>query len=128
MGALALGACSASAHNEPNVDSLVESQIVTNPYAYAFPCLGATGASLFPMRHCNGFKLEEATVDDIQEQLANGSLSSVALLGCYLDRIHQTQPYLKYVGLLLPQTCVNMLYTDNLQRHPAIQPGCFLDC
>lgn len=109
VGALALGACSASAHNEPNVDSLVESQIVTNPYAYAFPRLGATGASLFPMRHCNGFKLEEATIDDIQEQLANGSLSSVALLGCYLDRIHQTQPYLKYVGLL-PQACEYALY------------------
>lgn len=77
------------------VDALVASQILTDPYAYDFPRLDAPGASLFPMRHCHGFKLEEASVDEIQSQLSNGSLTSVQLLGCYMDRIHQTQPYLK---------------------------------
>lgn len=76
-------------------DSLVASQVVTNPYEYDFPTLGATGASLFPMRLCNGFKLEEASIDAIQEQLGAGNLTSVELLQCYLERIHQTQPYLK---------------------------------
>jgi amidase len=78
-------------------DSLVDSQILTNPYQYDFPRLGAPGAKLFPMRRCHGFKLEEATIDQIQGRLENGTFTSVELLECYLDRIHQTQPYLKYV-------------------------------
>lgn len=81
--------------HEHEVDSLVASQILTDPYAYDFPRMGAPGASLFPMRLCHGFKLEEASVDEIQAQLSNGSLTSVQLLECYMDRIHQTQPYLK---------------------------------
>ncbi|EIT82788.1 alpha-glucosidase [Aspergillus flavus] len=80
-----------------NDDSLVASQVVTNPYEYDFPTLGATGASLFPMRLCNGFKLEEASIDAIQEQLGAGNLTSVELLQCYLERIHQTQPYLNAI-------------------------------
>ncbi|KAJ5310101.1 uncharacterized protein N7443_002562 [Penicillium atrosanguineum] len=78
-------------------DTLVASQILTDPYAFDFPRLGSPGASLFPMRHCHGFKLEEASVDDIQERLTNGSFNSVQLLECYLDRIYQTQPYLNAI-------------------------------
>lgn len=89
-----IGSAVASRH-EHEVDTLVASQILTDPYAYDFPRLGAPGASLFPMRHCHGFKLEEASVDEIQEQLNNGTFTSVQLLECYLDRIYQTQPYLK---------------------------------
>lgn len=77
------------------IDHLVSSQILTDPYAYDFPRLGAPGASLFPMRHCHGFQLEEASVDDIQARLTNGTFTSVQLLECYLSRIAQTQPYLK---------------------------------
>lgn len=80
---------------EHDEDLLVTSQVLTDPYAYDFPRLGALGSSLFPMRQCHGFKLEEATVDEIQEQLRNGVFTSVQLLECYLDRISQTQPYLK---------------------------------
>lgn len=87
------GSAVASSHEE--VDLLVASQILTDPYAYDFPRLGAPGSSLFPMRHCHGFKLEEASVDDIQACLSNGTFTSVQLLECYLDRIAQTQPYLK---------------------------------
>jgi amidase len=88
------GSAIAVPHNQ-DVDSLVASQILTDPYAYDFPRLGAPGASLFPMRLCHGFKLEEASVDDLQKRMSNGSLTSVQLLDCYLDRIYQTQPYLK---------------------------------
>lgn len=93
---LAVASALGSAH--PEEDPLVAAQILTDPYAYDFPRLGATGGSLFPMRHCHGFKLEEATVDAIQEQLSKGVFTSVQLLECYLDRIAQTQPYLKYVS------------------------------
>ncbi|KAJ5342354.1 hypothetical protein N7541_011478 [Penicillium brevicompactum] len=86
----------------PERDSLVESQILTNPYQYDFPRLGASGAKQFPMRRCHGFKLEEATVDQIQERLENGTFTSVELLECYLDRVHQTQPYLNAILQLNP--------------------------
>lgn len=84
------------AAQETQADRLVAAQVLSDPYAYDFPRLGATGASLFPMRLCNGFKLEEASIDDIQEQLAGGNLTSVELLQCYLERIYQTDSYLKY--------------------------------
>jgi amidase len=88
-------ALAGSAVATKEADSLVASQILTDPYAYDFPRLGANGSSLFPMRHCHGFKLEEASVDDLQERLSNGTFTSVQLLECYLNRIAQTQPYLK---------------------------------
>lgn len=81
--------------HEHGIDPLVDSQILTDPYAYDFPRLGAPGASLFPMRHCHRFKLEEASIDELQAQLSIGALTSVQLLECYVDRIYQTQPYLK---------------------------------
>lgn len=100
--ALAGSVIAVSQKQHEETDTLVASQILTNPYTYDFPRLGTPGAKLFPMRRCHGFKLEEATVDEIQERLTNGTFTSVELLACYLDRIHQTQPYLKYVthGLL----------------------------
>ncbi|KAJ5894038.1 hypothetical protein N7495_005729 [Penicillium taxi] len=91
-----LALTSAVIASEP-VDTLVTSQILADPYAFDFPRLGAAGDLLFPMRKCHGFKLEEATVDEIQHQLTSGSLTSVELLECYLDRIHQTQPYLNAI-------------------------------
>ncbi|KAJ5121283.1 uncharacterized protein N7515_009244 [Penicillium bovifimosum] len=81
----------------PQVDTLVESQILTDPYAYDFPRLGADGASLFPMRKCHGFTLEEASIDQIQAQLKKGTFTAVELLECYMDRVHQTQPYLNAI-------------------------------
>lgn len=95
LSGLALAGLAVASLEHSDDDPLVASQIVTDPYAYDFPRLGASGASLFPMRSCHGFKLEEASVDEMQQRMSNGSLSSVQLLECYLDRIHQTQPYLK---------------------------------
>lgn len=92
---LALAGSAVASKHEPEVDSLVASQTLTDPFAFDFPRLGAPGASLFPMRRCHGFKLEEASVNEIQKQLSNGTFTTVQLLECYLDRIFQTQPYLK---------------------------------
>ncbi|KAJ5807363.1 hypothetical protein N7447_010819 [Penicillium robsamsonii] len=78
-------------------DSLVDSQILTDPYLYDFPRLGGEGASQFPMRPCHGFQLEEATIDQIQAQLELGTFTGVQLLECYMDRVHQTQPYLNAI-------------------------------
>ncbi|KAJ5199719.1 Amidase [Penicillium cf. griseofulvum] len=78
-------------------DSLVDSQILTDPYLYDFPRLGGNGAEQFAMRPCHGFKLEEATIDQIQAQLEIGTFTGVQLLECYMDRVHQTQPYLNAI-------------------------------
>ncbi|KAJ5653759.1 hypothetical protein N7490_000762 [Penicillium lividum] len=100
VGGLALAGSVAGTivgRKEHEVDSLVASQILTDPYAYDFPRLGAAGSTLFPMRHCHGFQLEEASVDDLQKRLTNGTFTSVQLLECYLNRIAQTQPYLNAI-------------------------------
>ncbi|CAG8158901.1 unnamed protein product [Penicillium olsonii] len=103
LSGLALaGAVVAIPQPATDTDYLVESQILNTPYQYDFPRLGAPGASQFPMRRCHGFKLEEATVDQIQERLANGTFSTVELLACYLDRVYQTQPYLNAILQLNP--------------------------
>ncbi|KAJ5782307.1 Amidase family protein [Penicillium paradoxum] len=78
-------------------DSLIESQVVSDPYLYDFPRLNGDGASQFPMRPCHGFTLAEATVDEIQAQLEKGTFTTVQLLECYMDRVHQTQPYLNAI-------------------------------
>lgn len=51
--------------------------------------------NLFPMADCNGFKLEEATIDEMQEAMQTGRLTSVQLVTCYLVRTYQTQEYIK---------------------------------
>jgi amidase len=81
------------------IDALVMSQVLTDPYAYDFPRLNTDGADLFPMRPCKGHQLLEASIDDLQELLSAGELTSVDLLQCYLERIYQTDSYLKYVTL-----------------------------
>jgi hypothetical protein len=49
----------------------------------------------FPMPSCQGFTLEEASVDAIQKQLSSGKLTSRQLVQCYLDRINTVNPYLQ---------------------------------
>ncbi|KAI9044493.1 amidase family protein [Aspergillus affinis] len=100
--AVASGLALATPAQQNQTDSLVAGQILSDPYAYDFPRLGADGASLFPMRRCNGFKLEEASIDDIQAQLEGGNLTSVELLQCYLERIYQTDSYLRAILQINP--------------------------
>lgn len=54
-----------------------------------------TSSSPFPMAKCNGFQLEEASIDQIQQQLASGRLTSRQLVQCYLNRISTVNPYLQ---------------------------------
>lgn len=84
-----------SASYGPKNDTLVTQQIDNQPYPYDFPRIGTNGPDLFPMRPCNGFRLEEATIDEIQAELNSGNLTAAQLLQCYYERIYQVQPYLK---------------------------------
>ena len=82
----------AAAHQAP---SPPPSPVYSPDFSY-FPLqqnAGTTG--LFPMPPCGGFHLEEASIDDMQQAMANGDLTAVQLTLCYLERIYQTQDYLK---------------------------------
>ncbi len=66
------------------------------PFPYYFPKLGQNAADLFPMPDCNGFVLEEATIDQLQDAMGKGQLTSLQIALCYLQRIQQTDEYIKY--------------------------------
>ena len=55
--------------------------------------------ALFPMPSCYGFTLEEATIDQMQAAMSRGKLTSQQLVMCYMQRIYQTDQYIKYVIL-----------------------------
>lgn len=91
------------------------SQLLEEPYPYEFPKASvdtevsvkkrngistrATAALAnpdpFPMPECNGVKLEEATIDQMQEWMSTGVMTSVDLVMCYWRRIQQTDDYVR---------------------------------
>ena len=73
---------------------LVPSENLESPFPYYFPELGHFD-NLFPMPDCNGVVLEEATVDQLQDAMSEGHLTSAKIALCYLQRISQTDDYTK---------------------------------
>lgn len=62
------------------------------------PLEGRAGtADLFPMPECFGFRLEEATIDEMQDAMTSGALTSMQLVQCYIMRTFQTEEYIKSV-------------------------------
>lgn len=55
----------------------------------------ANTTELFPMPLCGEFNLFEASIDDMQAGMENGTLTSVQLVTCYMERVFQTQQYIK---------------------------------
>ncbi|KAK7458505.1 amidase [Colletotrichum acutatum] len=51
---------------------------------------------------CGNFKLEEATIDEMQAALAAGTLTSQQLVGCYIQRTYQTQEYIHSILQINP--------------------------
>lgn len=81
-----------------NVSDIVTAQDLSAPFPYEFPYLGSASgidALRFPMPKCNGIALEEATVDQLQDAMSSGQLTSAQLAICYLQRMYQTDPYIK---------------------------------
>lgn len=62
----------------------------------------AASDNLFPMAKCYGFKLQEASIDEIQTALADGRLTSVQLVQCYMTRMYQTDQYIKCSDIVPP--------------------------
>lgn len=77
-----------------NATDLITLQDLETPFPYDFPDRGNLD-NLFPMPNCNGLVLEEATVDDMQNAMNKGHLTSTKIALCYLQRIYQTNGYTK---------------------------------
>jgi amidase len=44
---------------------------------------------------CKGYKIEDATIDELQEFMTIGNLTTVQLVTCYMQRYYQTNQYIK---------------------------------
>ena len=77
-----------------NASDLVSSQDLESPFPYYFPDQRDV-ENLFPMPDCDGVVLEEATVDALQDAMNKGHLTSTKLAMCYMQRVHQTNGYIK---------------------------------
>ena len=82
-------------------------ETLASPFPYNFPQLGQSAADLLPMPDCNGFILEEATIDQLQDAMVKGQLTSLQIALCYLQRIQQTDGYVKYAFKFLLQTFIS---------------------
>lgn len=47
------------------------------------------------MLPCGQFTLEEATIDQMQQAMENGTLTSQQLVLCYMQRTYQTEEYIR---------------------------------
>lgn len=81
----------------PDTIGFANSQILNDPFPYYFPQENGSATRLFAMPLCYGVKIEEATIEELQTYLADGSLTSVQLVTCYTQRSFQTAEYIKSV-------------------------------
>ena len=85
-----------------NTTDLGAQQVLTSPFPYNFPDYDAAPTALFPMPPCNGITLEEATINQLQDAMSSGMLTSVQILDCYMTRVTQTNTYINAVLQLNP--------------------------
>jgi amidase len=86
-----------------NSTSVLRLDPLEQPYPYYFPPNHHVESSaLFPMPACKGITLEEATIDQLQGFLGDGTLTSVDLLRCYMRRTRQVDEYIRSILELNP--------------------------
>ena len=84
-------------------NSVLSVDPLQQPYPYYFPPIdSADTPGLFPMPTCRGITLEEATIDQLQGYMGNGSLTSAQLLRCYRRRVQQVDEYINSIIELNP--------------------------
>ncbi|KAF2728623.1 amidase signature enzyme [Polyplosphaeria fusca] len=109
FGSLVCLATASSTPDTGNCDTLSNSSCILSidplqtPYPFYFPPEeDAETPGLFPMPKCGQVTLEEATIDQLQGYMRNGSLTSVQLLNCYMRRMHQVDEYINSIIELNP--------------------------
>lgn len=80
---------------------LAATQVFGAPFPFEFSNK-QNGTDLFPMPECNGIRLEEATIDQLQEAMNTELLTTSQIVLCYVQRIYQTDMYLEYGFVFLP--------------------------
>ncbi len=93
-GALATVVSYTAPKYSANATELIPSENLDSPFPFYFPDQRDV-ENLFPMPDCNGVVLEEATVDQLQDAMNKGQLTSTQIALCYLQRIYQTNSYTK---------------------------------
>ena len=91
--------------NASSAIDLAATQILDSPFPYEFPKEDVP-INLFPMPKCAGVTLEEATIDQLQDAMNSGLLTTSQIVLCYLQRIYQTDMYLGYVHVLVASRTV----------------------
>ena len=94
-GTAAVVGASSPSYDTSNGTGLANSQILNDPFPYYFPEQDASPARLFAMPRCQGVDIEDASIDQLQQWLTSGDLTSVQLLTCYIQRHLQTGQYIK---------------------------------
>lgn len=94
-----------------NGSAVANLQVLGNPFSFDFPDERQPSDKLFPMQLCEGLKLEEATIDQLQHWMTSGKLTTQQLVACYVQRITQTDRYVRYDSLTL------LIPPENLKCH-----------
>lgn len=104
-------------HTTFDGDQRAEQRQVQDYPEYGFPLLQDANNTdlLFPMPACHGYVIAEKSIEELQEYMTSGNLTSVQLTTCYLQRQFQTHDYLKYV-LIICKTSETVLTAA--QRYP----------
>lgn len=76
--------------NSQNTEELLP-ELSLLPTAYS----NVSATKWHSMPSCNGIIIEDATINDLQTYMTEGNLSSVELTICYMQRVFQTNPYIK---------------------------------
>jgi amidase len=94
----------ASCDAQHNSTYVLDIDPLQDPFPYYFPPQDAVEShSLFPMPTCKGVTVEEATIDQLQSYMSNGTLTSAQLLNCYLRRAFQVEGYINSIIELNPE-------------------------
>ncbi|KAL9636501.1 MAG: hypothetical protein Q9164_002784 [Protoblastenia rupestris] len=96
--------------------ALASSQVVENLFPNDFPDQSQSGERLFPMRDCQGLKLEEATIDQLQQWMRAEKLTTQQLVACYIQRIDQTDGYVRSILELNPDYTQIARQLDDLRK------------
>jgi amidase len=88
----------ACARRYHSVEFNASAQTLEDPFPFFFPDVADRNSSIgtpFPMPRCHGITIEETTIVDLQRYLAQGNLTAVQLVECYIRRITQVDSYVE---------------------------------